>query len=758
MMTNASAVPVPHACPLCEAMCGVTVSRNGDVFSVRPNPDDPWSHGHICPKGTTLGALHTDPDRLRTPMIRHGSNWVAASWEDAFARIRVLAQGVRDTYGPDAFAAYGGNMAGKNFTLARYMPQVFRLSGIRQIFSSSTVDQHPKNVSTYLMFGSMWKIPIPDLDHTELFVIMGGNPAASKGSIFSYPDVMGGIRKLQARGGRAIVIDPVRTGTAEKADQWIGLRPGTDAALLLAVAHVLFDENRIRLGHLADRINGLEAVQTLSQRFAPERVAPFCGIEAATIRELAREIARTDRVALYGRIGLCTQEFGTLACWMVDVLAVLTGNLDRIGGTMWSRPVAPEVEMMAEMPPGLPVVMGHSRVRGAPQILGQAPASCMAEEIDTPGEGQIKGLLTFAANPVLSAPGSARLDAALPLLECMVSLDNYINETTRHAHVILPSVSFLEQPHYDMWSWVFCLTSGGSYWPPLLPHPDRPEEWEVLARTAAILGGQPDDDPKGLDDAYFAFLCASRGIDADHALALSPVHGPERVVDLAIRTGPFGDRFGQVPDGICLDTFRRNPGGLLIGHATERAAEGFATPSGRIELAPEHILGDVPRLEEMIDAPHPEFVLVSRRHLRSLNSWMHNVEALAKGKDRCTLLVHEADAARLGIVAGELVELASVEGAIEVPVELTVNIRPGVVSMPHGWGHAGQEHLSVAARHPGRNSNIVSPGRLVDKASSNAVLNGIPVRIRKTSAGAPVRAGTVPAEAAAHVEATALIG
>lgn len=722
-----------RTCPLCEGMCGVTVAvEGGQVSSVRPNRLDAWSRGHVCPKGTTLGALHDDPDRLRRPMVRDGSEWKSASWDEALGRLEELAERVRDRHGPDAFAAYGGNMAGKDATLSRYSGLMLATSGIKQIYSSGTVDQHPKNLSAKLMFGNEWKIPIPDLDNTDLFVIFGGNPAASKGSIFSHRDVMGAMRDLRARGGRVIVIDPVRTKTAQAADQWIGLKPGTDAAFMLAVANVLFARDAVRLGHLDGLVDGLEAVHDVAAAFSPQAAAPFCGIEASVIEAFAEELIAADRAAIYGRIGTCTQSFGTLASWMIDVLAILTGNLDRTGGSMWSRPVASLVDMLATLPGEMPVVMGKSRVRGVPAVLGQFPASCLAEEISEPGPGQIKGLVTFAANPVLSAPDSAKLAAALPLLECMVSLDNYINETTRHAHVILPSPSFLESAHFDMWSWIFCLTSGGHYSPPLASLADRPEHWRIIARVGAILGGQPRADIDALDDGYFRALASGRGVDAEVAIKALPKRGPERILDLAIRTGPFGDRFGQVEGGLKLESFADKPDGLIVGPAIPRSREGFPTASGKIEIAPSLILSDIPRLRQAMDVVDTSLVLVSRRHLRSMNSWMHNVPSLVNGKARCTLQMHGLDAEARGLATGDLVAVSSAAGTIEVPVEVDDNIRPGVVSMPHGWGHADPNaQLAVARAHPGANTNILSPGTLVDAISGNAVLNGIPVDVRK---------------------------
>ena len=740
-MPTALQAPTVHrrTCPLCEGMCGLNVTVQAEqVISIRPYPENAFSRGHICPKGTTLGELHHDPDRLRQPMIRDGTTWREASWDEAFERIELLAAGVRERHGPEAFAFYSGNMSKGGFDGSRYTALLVRQGRFAQRFSSSSVDQLPKNVSNFLMYGDMWKMPIPDIDRTDLFVIFGGNPAASKGSIFSHRDVMGAIKTLRARGGRVIVIDPVRTGTAQVADQWIDIRPGGDAALMLAIVHVLFAQQLVRLGGLEGRVNGLDELRALAQDFPPERVAAFCGVTAEVITALALEIAAAKHAAVYGRIGTCTQEFGTLASWLVDVVGALTGNLDAVGGTLWSTQVAPHLSLTPPLPTNSPLFTKTNRVRGVRGVLGQYPASCLAEEIDTPGPGQLRTLVTMGCNPVLSAPGSARLDAALPLLECMVSIDLYLNETTRHAHVILPALSPLEQPHWDVWAWPFSLTVGGHYSPTLFPPTaDRPAEWQVLARLGALMGGNPQADLDAIDDEYFGAMCDQTGIARELAFSLHPQHGAHRILDLCIRTGPFGDRFGEKPGGLTLQHFIDQPDGILLGAAGPQGDLAITTPSGRIELAPPHMLGDIPRLEQAMTAVPPPLVLVSRRHLRSLNSWMHNVDSLVSGKERCNLHIHSTDALGLGIASGDSVRVASASGALQVSVLVTDDIRPGVVSLPHGWGHgAPGARTQVAARHAGVNINLLSPGPFVDAASGNAVLNGIPVQVTRVDLAA----------------------
>lgn len=727
-----------RTCPLCEGMCGVQLDVKGaQVISVRPDHDDTWSRGHICPKGITLGDMHHDRDRVRKPMLREGEHWREVSWDEAFARCEQLLHGVRERYGHDAISGYFGNMLGKSFGIGHYGSLFFKIAQLKTAYSSSTVDQAPKNLTCHLMYGDMWRIPVPDIDNTDLWVIFGANPAASKGSILAHRDVMDAIRTIRKRGGKVVVIDPVNTDTARKSDQWIPIRPGTDAALLLGIVHTLFAENLVRLGHLQNLVNGIDDLRAVAQDFTPEVVQDFCGVDAESVRVLAREIATAPRAAVYGRIGLCTQQFGTLASWLIDVVAILSGNFDRVGGLMWSNPAAAHLGLTTHSyPADAPLIAGKTRVRGAPLVLGLAPASCLAEEIDTPGDGQIKALITAASNPVLSAPAAARLTAALPILECMISLDVYLNETTQHAHVILPGQSLIEQPYWDFWSWIFALRSGGKYAPPVFERAaGDPLDWQILLRLGWLCAGNSNAtfDLDALDDQYFATLCAGAGLDAKRIAALYDHRGPERILDLAIRIGPFGDRYGDNPEGLTLQTFKAAPHGIDLGPAKEHVASDILkTESGKIELAPTHVTQDIPRLRAAMMQQNTELVLVGRRHLASMNSWTHNIDTLMGGRERCTLRIHPDDAARVGIANGDAVHIASSENSLTINAEVTVDISPGVVSMPHGWGHNGPgARLTVAARKPGLNSNLLSPGLLVDAPSGNAVLNGIPVKLSK---------------------------
>jgi anaerobic selenocysteine-containing dehydrogenase len=726
-------------------MCGLRVTvEAGRVKQIRPNDDDVWSRGFICPKGAALGELHHDPDRVRVPLLRQpDGSFREASWEEA---LDATARGIQDVvarHGPGAVTAYIGNPTAHNWSLSRYVPAFIALSGLGQTYSAGTVDQWPKNLSSLLMFGGMWAFPIPDLDRTDYLLMLGANPHASQGSLLAAPDLLGRCDAIVKRGGRVVVVDPRRTGTVRHASEWLPIQPGTDAAFLLALAHVIFAEGRERLRGLESRANGLTELRALVAGFAPEAVEGACRIPAATIRRIARELASAERAAVYGRIGTCNQEFGTLASWAVDVLNAITGNLDREGGAMFGNPIAWSLTSLPlpEHANGVEIGRWKTRVRGAPEVLGQVPVSCLAEEIATPGEGQLKALITIAGNPAISAPGADRLDAALPQLEFMVSLDNFVNETTRHAHVILPGLSALEQPHYDEMIWSWAIRSAGKYSPRLFDAGERPEEWELLLTLAAICkGAQPKDvNARALDQLFFAGLVAGltqlpgsriHGRDAGEIVAQTAGGGPERLLDLCLRTGPWGDAYGANPGGLTLAELKQHPNGIDRGALVPRLGEILRTPSGKIELAPAYITADLPRLRARLARRDDGLVLVSRRHVRSNNSWMHNVPSLVTGRERCTLLIHPDDARRLGVRDGAPARVTSRAGSLVAPAEVSDEMLPGVVCLPHGWGHDKPGTRTPTARaHAGVNNNVLAPGDAVDVPSGNAIVNGIPVDV-----------------------------
>ena len=734
-----------RTCPLCEATCGLEIHTRGrEVIGIRGDAADVFSRGFICPKGYALKELDADPDRLRTPLVKRDGRHVPVSWDEAFAEIERRLPPIIAAHGRDAVAAYLGNPGAHNLALMLYNPVLLRALGSRNLYSASTVDQMPKQVSAGLMFGTALSVPIPDLDRTDLLLILGADPFTSNGSLMTAPDVPGRLRELRKRGGRFVVIDPRRTRTAAEADEHHAIRPGADAYFLFALVHVLFEERLVRLGRLAEHVAGLDALRAAAADFTPERVAPRCDIAASEIRRLARDLARARSAAVYGRIGTCTQRFGSLASWLIDVLNVLTGNLDQPGGAMFTKPASGAGHTRGTPGRGKGVRFGrrHSRVRGLPEVFGEFPAACLAEEIETPGDGQVRALITVAGNPVLSTPNGARLDAALGQLDCMISLDIYLNETTRHADVILPGLSPLEQPHYDLALRQLAIRNVATYSPALFPVPDGQQpEWRTVLRLLGILMGQgAQADVDALDD-FVALQLVEQTLGAANSplagreaheilAALAPRRGPERLLDLLLRAGPYGDRFGAVPDGLTLAQLEAAPHGLDLGALEPRIPEVLRTPSGKIELAPELLLGDVARLRAGLDAAADDVVLIGRRELRSNNSWMHNAPVLVKGKARCTLWVHPEDARRFGLQDGRRARVRSRVGSIDVPVEVTDAIRPGVVSIPHGWGHdLPGIQLGVASAHPGVNCNRLVDELDLDPLSGNAVLNGVPVEI-----------------------------
>ncbi|RZQ65200.1 molybdopterin-dependent oxidoreductase [Amycolatopsis suaedae] len=702
-------------CPLCEATCGLDVSIDGGrVTGVRGDAADVFSAGFICPKGASIGGLHHDPDRLRTPLVRRDGELAEATWDGAFAAVEAGLRPILAEHGSDAVAVYAGNPSVHNLATTLYGRVFFKALGTKNFYTASTVDQMPKHVSVGYLFGDPLAIPVPDIDRTGHLLMLGANPLVSNGSLMTAPDMRGRLRALRARGGKLVVVDPKRTRTAEFADEHHSIRPGTDALLLFALVHVLFAENRVSLGRLDGHVAGVDEVRELARPFSPAAVAPVTGIDAAEIRRMAVELADAGQAVVYGRIGTTTQAFGTVASWLVDVLNVLTGNLDTPGGAMFPRAAAGPGGRRKPFRTG----RWHSRVRGFPEAFGELPAATLAEEITTPGEGRVRALVTVAGNPCLSTPNSDRLTAAIGELDFMVSLDVYRNETTRHADVILPGPGPLERPHYDLALYQNAVRNVANWTPAALPT-DLPQEWETLLRLTAIVTGQgAGADIAALDDFVAAGIAGRAGLDVSVAAGRT---GPERLLDLMLRAGPYD---------LTLADLEAAPHGVDLGPLTPRIPDVLCTASGKIELAPEAVVADVPRLAAELTGPSDQLVLIGRRQLSSNNSWMHNVEALVRGKNRCTVQVHPADACRLGLTEGGVATVRSRVGKIEVPVEVTDAIRPGVVSIPHGWGHAVEGVTTrIAAAHPGVNSNLVTDETLLDALSGTAVLNGIPVEV-----------------------------
>jgi anaerobic selenocysteine-containing dehydrogenase len=714
---------------------------DGRVTGARGDRDDVFSKGFICPKGASFAELDNDPDRLARPLVRRDGVLTEATWEEAYAVIAERLGEVIREHGGSSVGVYLGNPNAHTIAGALYAPLIIKALGTRQVYSASTLDQMPKHVSLGYMFGSPAAFTVPDLDRTDYLVIIGANPLVSNGSLATAADFPGKLRALRKRGGRFTVIDPARTRTAELADRHIAPRPGTDAALLFAIVHVLFEEALVApdLEGAAEHVNGIEQVRALADEFSPESVAAHCGVPADEIRTLAREIAAASSAAVYGRIGTSTVEFGTLGSWLVDVINILTGNLDRPGGAMF--PLSPVAPAPRKPGPGRGFTTGrwHSRVSGYPEVLSELPAAALAEEIETPGEGQIKAMITIAGNPVLSAPDGDRLDRALDGVVFMLSIDPYVNETTRHADVILPPPPPSQSAHFDFALNNLAVRNNARYSPPALPLDGRPDEPEILSRLALILYGIGyDGDPALVDAQVIAATLAKEtagtnspvaGRDVEELTALL-IDGPgyERRLDMMLRLGAYGDAFGTNTDGLTLEKLKAAPHGIDLGPLQPRLPGVLRTASGKVELAPQPLVADASRLRDSIGRGAEGFVLIGRRHLRSNNSWMHNLPALIGGSNRCTLQIHPDDAAELGLTDNAVVKGPG--GDLVAPVEATPAMRRGVVSLPHGWGHdRGGTGQQVASGQPGVNVNQLNDGNQLDPLSGTAVLNGLPVDI-----------------------------
>ena len=692
-----------RACHLCEAICGlnIEVGRDDDgrsrIHSIKGDPEDPFSRGHICPKAVALQDIQDDPDRLRQPHKRVGSQWQAIGWDEAFELAAERLWAIQQAHGRNAVAVHQGNPSVHNYGLMTHSNYFLGLLKTRNRFSATSVDQLPQHLTSHLMYGHGLLLPIPDIDSTDFMLILGGNPLASNGSIMTVPDVEKRLKALRARGGRLVVVDPRRSETAAIADSHLFIRPGGDAALLCGLLHTLFDEDLVRGSHLP--IAGLQALRSGIAAFDAESMSAHCGIDAASIRQLARDFSAADKAVCYGRMGVSTQSFGTLCHWLVQVINLVTGNLDREGGALCTEPA---VDLVASTSGGH-FNAWQSRVSGLPEYGGELPVAALAEEILTPGEGQVHALVTVAGNPVLSTPNGRQLDKALEGLEFMLSIDLYINETTRHADLILPSTSALENDHYDT---TFNLLAVRN----------------VTRFNRAIL-----DKPEGALHDWEIFVGLAQAFAKRAGLELKPTVPPARMIDQALRSGRYGQDSAW---NLSLQALDHYPHGLDLGPLRANLAARLATASRAVEVAPQVLLDDLQRLGRQAPAAPDELLLIGRRHVRSNNSWMHNFHRLVKGKPRHHLLMHPFDLQQRRLQDGQRVVVRSRTGTLEVEVQACEDMMPGVVSLPHGFGHGRQGvRLQVAQTHPGVSANDLTDERLRDRVSGNAALNGVPVQV-----------------------------
>jgi len=703
-------------CNFCDASCGLEIESEGRrVLGIRGDALDPFSRGHICPKGTAHQDVLEDPDRLRRPVQRVGDQWREASWAPALEEIGRRIVEIQRRHGKDAFAIYYGNPIGHSYQSMLALLPLLKLAGTRNLFSSNSVDAHPRMLVSRLLYGNQALLPVPDIERTDFFVVQGANPMVSNGSVMSAPDVKARLKAIRDRGGRIVVIDPRRTETAAIADEHHFIRPGTDALFLLAVIHVLL-ERRGLASEMRALVNGADELERIARAYTPEAVEAAVGIAAGTIRRLAEAFAAAPSAVWYGRMGTCTQEFGCLSTWLIDVVNVITGNLDRPGGAMFATPAVDLAGLARRL--GDPGHFGRwrSRVGGLPEFNGEFPVAALADEIETPGAGQIKALLVVAGNPVLSNPNGRRLDRALQQLELLVSLDFFINETSRHAHFVLPPTTMLEGDHYPLLELTMAVRNVAHYAPAVLaPEAGQKADWEIFLELLGSIARARG--PLGIPVRWGARL-------------LGKAIGSGVLLDLLLRAGP---------QRLSLRRLREAPHGIDLGPLEPRLRKVIHTPDKRIPLVPPLLAADLPRLAGRLagaaDPSDSRLLLISRRTLRSMNSWLNNCLRLVRGRARCTLLMHPRDAAARGLDGVSRVVVRSHTGAIEVPLELSEQVMPGVVSLPYGWGHdrAGSR-LTVARRFAGANMNDLLDERSYDRVSGTTVLDGIPVTVHAAAA------------------------
>lgn len=682
-----------RTCPLCEAMCGLAIEvEHGAVTSIRGDADDPFSRGHLCPKGVALQDIHTDPDRLRQPMQRTADGWQRIGWDHAFDLVSQRLREIQERYGHDAVAIYQGNPSVHNIGTALFSPLFTRALRTKNRFSATSVDQLPHHVVCYLMYGHQLLIPIPDINRTQYLLMIGANPAVSNGSLMTAPDIKKRLKAIQQRGGTVILVDPRRTETAAYASEHHFIKPASDGLFVAALINTILHENRANPERLASFTTGLDQLETLLAPFTPEVVADHTGIPADTIKRIAREFAASPSAVCYGRIGVSVQEYGTVTQWLIQVLNLITGNLDRAGGAMFTTPAIDTLMAGGKGSIG----RYHSRVRGLPAFGGELPVVTLAEEILTAGDGQIKALVTSAGNPVLSTPNGTQLDRALEQLEFMVSIDFYLNETTRHADVILPPTVPLEHDHYDVAFHVLAIHNTTKYSPAIFaPADDTRHDWQIFqALTDRLTGGDGSQ----------------------------PAIPPAFMLDQGLQIGGYN---------LTLEQVASNPHGMDLGALQPRLPDRLFTKNKQINLCPELLVSDLARLEAMLNAPASDSLqLIGRRQLRSNNSWMHNSQRLVKGDDRCTLLINPHDAQQHGVSDGQTVQVRSRVGSITATAEISDAIMQGVVSLPHGWGHGRNGvQLSVAQDHAGASINDLTDDLRIDPLSGNAALNGLAVEI-----------------------------
>ncbi|MDX1960019.1 MAG: molybdopterin-dependent oxidoreductase [Leptospiraceae bacterium] len=697
-----------RACNLCEAICGLSFEmKEGKIETIRADKDDPLSEGHICPKGPEMKTIYEDPDRLRKPMKRFGTEWKEISYEEAFEEITAKIVETQKKFGNDSVGAYLGNPNTHNYGNTLFGYRFFKKLNSINLFSATSVDQLPHHFAAHFMFGHQFLLPIPDIDRTQYFLVMGANPIASKGSLMTAPNIDKRLKVLRARKGKLVVLDPRRTETAEKADEHHFIRPETDVFFLLAFIHVMFQENRLKLERLGEFTEGIDELKTITEKYSPERVEKITGISHNVIRKIVKDFTESESAVIYGRVGLSMQSFGAVCQWLINCINIITGNLDRVGGAMFPSPAIDLVSGSLESE-DIGFDRWRSNARNLPEFYGELPVSALSDEILSQNDNRIKFLFTCAGNPVLSTPNGNKMERALESLDYMVSIDLYINETTRHANIILPPSSPLEHEHYDIVFHMLAVRNTAKFSRAIFPKADTlKHDWEIFGELMRRLEGKRQGkEPKPMSSRIT----------------------PETTLDFLLRTGTYGKSHG-----LNLAKLKENPHGIDFGYHKEVLPEKLKSKDKKIRLVPEIFQKDIPRLEERERTFNGnKFLLIGRRHLKSNNSWMHNSKKLMSGKNRCTIWIHPMDAEKLGVKDLDNIRVRSSVNQIVAPVEITEGIMQGVLSLPYGFGHHRKGiKLNVASESPGVSINDLTDDTRIDELCGNAAFSGLEVEIER---------------------------
>ncbi len=693
-----------RACNLCEAICGLEIETQGNtVVSIRGDKNDPLSKGYLCPKAFALKDIYEDPDRLRAPMKRVGDTWQKISWEQAFAEIGEKFHSVRAKYGNDALGIYHGNPSVHNVGTILNSGTLVRSLKTKNAFSATSADQLPHHFVGWLMLGHPFLLPVPDIMRTHYMLVLGGNPIASNGSMMTAPNVSEHLDNIKKRGGKVVVVDPRKSETAERASEHIFVKPGTDVFFLLGIVHTLFAENLVNLGKLSTFTEGIKTLENVVQTYTPSFVERITGISSETITRITREFASAESAVCYGRMGVSVQKFGGVCQWLVWAINILTGNFDSVGGAMFPTPA---FDLLANAKPKNIFKRWHSRVRGLPEFMGELPVSVMAEEMLTEGEGKIRAFITNCGNPVLSTPNGTQLEQGLESLDVMVSIDIYLNETSRHAHYILPPVTGLQVSHYDINFNALSVYNTAKYSPVTFEKSDEERyDWEIMQTLAHVISGD---------------------VKTQNVASLQK---PEITIDYMLQNGPYK---------LSLQQLKEKPEGIDLGFLQPQLPERIIHTDKKIQIAPELLVADMSRvareaLRLIVQSQKSDaFTLIGRRSLRSNNSWMHNSEKLMKGRNRCTALMNENDASALGLQNNEMVRVHSRVGSVEIPVEITNDMLRGVISIPHGFGHnRPNTNWKVAQQHAGVSANDLTDDTVIDELTGNAAFSNVSVRVQK---------------------------